>query len=105
MDIMTEIREGMHVVDTDGKDVGKVRDFQAGDPEAVTVDGATDDPLVMGGPLGDTDLPRHEAERLIRLGWVKIHKGLFTGDRFVSAEELDRVEDDKLLLRPGVHLK
>ena len=110
MDIMAQIREGMHVVDSDGKDVGKIRDFQAGDGTdefAAGVPGgvAADDPLVDTGPLGDADLPRHEAQRLGRLGWVKIHKGLFTGDRFLSAEELDRVDDDKVWLRPGIHLK
>jgi hypothetical protein len=108
MDIMTQIREGMHVVDSDGKDVGKIRDFQAGDG---TDEFAVGSPGVLGadeplaGVLGDADLPRHEAERLSRLGWVKIHKGLFTGDRFLSVEELDRVDDDKVWLRPGINLK
>ena len=105
MDIMTQIREGMHVVDSDGKDVGKIRDFQAGDGTdefAVGTPGA-DEPLA--GALGDADLPRHEAQRLSRLGWVKVHKGLFTGDRYLSAEELDRVDDDKVWLRQGIHLK
>jgi hypothetical protein len=111
MDIMTQIREGMHVVDSDGKDVGKIRDFQAGDGTDEFAGGAAagagpDQPLA--GPVGallEEDLPRHEAQRLSRLGWVKVHKGLFTGDRFLSAEELDRVEDDKVWLRPGIELK
>ena len=109
MDIMTQIREGMHVVDSDGKDVGKVRDFQAGDAAGdatIGTAGALD--ATLGGSVGvleDADLPRHEAERLSRTGWVKIHKGLFTGDRFLSVDELDRVDDDKLWLRSGIHLK
>ena len=102
MDIMTQIREGMHVVDSDGKDVGKIREFQAGDGTDEFAVG-TDEPLA--GALEDADLPRHEAQRLSRLGWVKVHKGLFTGDRFLSVEELDRVQDDKVWLRPGIQLK
>jgi hypothetical protein len=110
MDIMTRIREGMHVVDADGKDVGKVRDFQAGDQEAFTVgelnDVSRSDPLVAsGGILADTDLPREEVERLSRSGWVRIHKGILTRDHFIPADEVDRVEEDRLVLRAGIHLK
>lgn len=107
MDIMTQIREGMHVVDSDGKDLGKVRDFQAGDTEAVTAGVPGLDESLVGsvGVLLDADVPQEEAERLSHSGWVKIHKGLFTGDRFLPADELDRVEDDKLWLKPGITLK
>ncbi|MDQ4137808.1 MAG: hypothetical protein M3116_03030 [Actinomycetota bacterium] len=107
MDIMTQIREGMHVVDSDGKDVGKVRDFQAGDTEGVTAGGPAPDESLVGsvGILMDADLPREEAERLSHSGWVKVHKGLFTGDRFLPADEIDRVDDDKLWLKPGITLK
>jgi hypothetical protein len=101
MDIMTQVREGMHVVDSDGKDVGKIREFQAGDGTDEFAVGDDD----LSGALADADIPRHEARRLSRLGWVKVHKGLFTGDRFLSVEELDRVDDDKVWLRPGISLK
>ncbi|MDQ4137807.1 MAG: hypothetical protein M3116_03025 [Actinomycetota bacterium] len=110
MDIMTQIREGMHVVDADGKDVGKVSDFAAGDPQGVTVEGqddVRDEPRLVGSPgiLADAGLPREEVERLSHSGWVKVHKGLFTGDRFLPADEIDRVDDDKLRLKPGITLK
>jgi hypothetical protein len=109
MDIMAEIREGMHVVDADGKDVGKVTEFSAGDPESVTVGEGrrVPDGSFVGsvGILMDADLTEEEAERLSHSGWVRIHKGLFTHDRFLPADELDRIEDDRLLLKPGVHLK
>ncbi len=110
MDIMTQIREGMHVVEADGKDVGKVRDFAAGDPDAVTIEGESrprDDGTLVGsaGVLSDANVPREEAERLAHSGWVRVHKGLFTHDHFLPADELDRVEDDRVWLRPGIHLK
>jgi len=38
MDIMTGIRKGMHVVDANGKNLGRIDEFQAGDPEAVMAD-------------------------------------------------------------------
>jgi hypothetical protein len=111
MHIMTQIREGMHVVYSDGKDVGKIRDFQAGDESEEygggAITGSAHDEPVGGqlDALSAADLPRHEMERLNRIGWVKVHKGLFTGDRFLSVEELDRVEDDKVWLKPGITLK
>jgi hypothetical protein len=47
-------------------------------------------------------LPRHVAERLLRLGYVKIDKsGLFGGHEYVAADELDRVEGDTLWLKVG----
>jgi len=108
MDIMTQIREGMHVVDADGKDLGKVTEFQAGDPDAVTTGEAMSAPdgsfVRSVGLLMDADIPQEEAERLSHSGWVRIHKGLFTHDRFLPADQLDRIEDDRLWLRPGIHL-
>jgi len=108
MDITTEIREGMHVVDSEGKEVGRVKDFQAGDPDSLTagVDDTADG--VLGGSVGvlmDADVSREEAERLSHSGWVRIHKGLFSHDRFLPADELDRIDDDKLWLKPGITLK
>lgn len=47
-------------------------------------------------------LPRHIAERLLRLGYVKIDKsGLLTGHEYIGADELDRVEADTLWLKVG----
>jgi hypothetical protein len=98
----------MHVVGPDGKKIGKVEDLKMGDPEAVTADGQTDPET--GGLVGtliddfaDTSkLPRHTAERLLRLGYVKIDKsGLFAGHEYVAADDLDRVEGNTLWLKVG----
>ncbi|MGH1525429.1 hypothetical protein ACRAWC_15810 [Leifsonia sp. L25] len=105
MTVMEQVREGMHVVGPDGEKIGKVKDLKMGDPEAVTADGQTDPET--GGLLGTliddfaqhARLPRHTAERLLRLGYVKIDKsGLLAGHEYVASDELDRVEDDTLWL-------
>jgi len=104
MDIMVGVREGQHVVNSDGKDVGTLKDFQAGEPE----DEVMEDDLSLagsGGVLVMAELSPDEAVRLSRTGWVRIHKGRFHHDRFLSLEGLDRVDDDKLWLKPGVDLK
>lgn len=106
MTVIEQVREGMHVVGPDGEKIGKVQDLKMGDPEAVTADGQTDPET--GGLLGTlvddfaetSRLPRHTAERLLRLGYVKIHRaGLLTGHEYVASDELDRVEDDTLWLK------
>ena len=42
MAVIEQVREGMHVVASDGKKIGKVEALKMGDPEAVTSDGQTD---------------------------------------------------------------
>jgi hypothetical protein len=112
MTVIEQVREGMHVVGPDGQKVGKVEDLKMGDPEAVTADGQTDPET--GGLLGtlidefaeSSRLPRHDAERLLRLGYVKIDRsGLLTGHEYVASDELDHIEDDTLWLKEnnGVH--
>ncbi len=110
MAVIEQVREGMHVVAPDGKKIGKVEDLKMGDPEAVTSDGQTNPET--GGLVGTvinefaetSKLPRHTAERLLRIGYVKVHRsGLFTGNAYLASDELDRVEGDTLWLKEGVH--
>jgi hypothetical protein len=111
MAVIEQVREGMHVVASDGKKVGKVEDLKMGDPEAVTAEGQTDPEtggLVNTGIAAfaaDSKLPHHTAERLLRIGYVKVDRsGLFTGHAYVASDELDRVEDDTLWLKEGLSL-
>ncbi len=106
MTVIDQVREGMHVVAPDGKKVGKVEDLKMGDPEAVTADGQTDPKT--GGLVGtliddfatSSRLPRHSAERLLRIGYVRINRtGLFAGHTYLGSDELDRVEGDTLWLK------
>ena len=110
MAVIDQVREGMHVVAPDGKKIGKVEDLKMGDPEAVTSDGQTDPET--GGLIGTlvndfaetSRLPRHTAERLLRIGYVKIDKsGLFAGHAYLASDELDRVEGDTLWLKEDLH--
>jgi sporulation protein YlmC with PRC-barrel domain len=110
MEVIEQVREGMDVLASDGRKVGKVEDLKMGDPEAVTSDGQTDPET--GGLIGTliddfaetSKLPRHTAERLLRIGYVKIDRsGLFTGHAYLGSDELDRVEGDTVWLKEGLH--
>jgi hypothetical protein len=108
MEIMEQVHEGMHVVASDGKKIGKVEDLKMGDPEAVTSDGQTDPET---GGLANTviesfavssSLPRHAAERLLRIGYVKVNRsGFLAGHGYFASDELDRVDGDTLWLKAG----
>lgn len=110
MSVIEQVREGMHVVAPDGKKLGKVEDLKMGDPEAVTSDGQVDP--ATGGLIGtvindfaeSSKLSHHTAERLLRMGYVKVDKaGLFAGHAYLASDELDRVEGDTLWVKEGVH--
>jgi hypothetical protein len=86
-----EVFEGMRVVDAHGDEVGKVEFVKMGDPEAITIQGQEPDLL--------PPLPRPIAERLLRVGYVKVdRKGIFAGDAYVPATDIDRIEGDTVHL-------
>jgi hypothetical protein len=83
---ITQVREGMPVVDASGEHIGKVDFVKLGDPEAVTAEGeaTSSEPHVVG----------ELRERLLRLGFIKIdRKGLLRADAYAAADEIDRVQD------------
>ena len=104
MDPMQQVSEGMHVVDADGKEIGKVEDFKMGDPAAVTAMGESD---IAAEDFFDAfgkrdDLSPHLAKRLLRLGYVEIdRKGLFRHNELVAADQLDKVDNGKLVMKAG----
>ena len=86
-----KVYEGMKVVDVNGEEVGTVEFVKLGDPRAVSLRG--EDPDVM------PDVPRPFAARLMLTGYLKVdRKGLFAHDAYVSATEIDAVEDDTVRL-------
>jgi hypothetical protein len=86
-----QVFEGMRVVDSAGNEVGKVEFVKMGDPEAITIQGQEPDLL--------PPLPRPLAERLLRVGYVKVdRRGIFAGDAYVPATDIDRVEGDTVHL-------
>jgi sporulation protein YlmC with PRC-barrel domain len=108
MDTMLSVREGMRVVGSDGKKIGTVEDLKIGDPDAVMADGQVDpetDGIASEGIrsfAGLSGLSNHDAERLQRIGYVKVKRsGIFAGHAFLGSDELDRVEDDTLWVKSG----
>jgi hypothetical protein len=86
------VREGMQVADAAGSEIGKVVLVKMGDPEAVTV---------AHGPDAEPHLPDELAERLLRMGFIKIdRKGLLKQDVYAAADEIDSV--DRNLVRLSV---
>jgi hypothetical protein len=87
-----QVHEGMRVLDADGDKVGTVELVKMGDPEAVTTKG-------QDTGLGEPRLPPPFADRLLRIGFLKVDRtGLFTRDVYVAATEIDRVDNDTVVL-------
>ena len=89
--VITLVREGMHAVDVNGEKVGTVKEVHLGDPGAVTEEGQD-----LGIGEGDGP-PASAAHWLHRTGYVRLHKGLFGGDTWASADDLAAVDDDEVL--------
>ncbi len=103
---ITQVREGMTVVDAGGDDIGKVSFVKMGDPAAMTIvgeesgggQGALDADGTFGGD-GDPDLPEAFRNELIRVGYIQIDaKGWFGGDRYASADQIADVSGDTVRL-------
>ncbi|MCK0116281.1 hypothetical protein BCE75_10322 [Isoptericola sp. CG 20/1183] len=100
------VTEGMRVVDVEGETVGKVEAVRMGDAGATTssgqgMDSGADDPLsLLADAFGaGTQLDEHTQERLLRIGFLRVDaKGVFTGDRYVEADQIADVVDDEVRL-------
>jgi hypothetical protein len=70
------VREGMLVVDVDGREVGEVSYAQMGDPEAVTTCGNPPAVTSLAGSVSvdgaEPDVPEPLRSRLLRHGFVKV---------------------------------
>lgn len=106
MESIEKIREGMHVVDKQGNAIGSVKELKMGDTGAVTSDGQViphnegiTDFLGKALESNTAGVPPEEAERLLRVGYIKVSRsGLFSGNLHVAADEIDRVEGDTVHL-------
>lgn len=102
------VREGMTVVDSEGKKVGKVEGMKMGDPGTATEQG---NELQDTGLLGDVaeafagderepDVPAPLRAKLLRSGYVKVDGGFFFGqDRYIMPEQIHHVEGETVYLR------
>ncbi|GAB3536177.1 hypothetical protein GCM10027403_16030 [Arthrobacter tecti] len=102
MNDLSEVREGMDVLNAGGKKIGTVKSVKMGDPEAVTPEGQTQERGGIVNFLSDVfrtdDVDDERAERLLRLGYVEVD-GTGIGNNFYeAADAVERVDDD------GVHL-
>jgi hypothetical protein len=103
---MSQIHEGMKVVDAAGDEVGKVDIVQMGDPQAATIDtdarprNALDSVVQAIAPdESEPDVPEPLRSRLRISGYVKIDgPDLMDTDRYVSGQDIRDVRDDRVML-------
>ena len=102
---IARVREGMPVVDADGKEVGRVDYVQMGDPEAATAPEPRSTNLVTRAAEvflpgeREPDVPEPLRSRLRRTGYIKIDgPDLLDTDRYVSSERVKEVSDDRVRL-------
>ena len=104
---ITQVSEGMRVIDANGDDIGKVVSVKMGDPTAVTTVGeeasggtsVLDDAGNIFGGDGDPDLPETFRNELMRVGYIRIDaKGWFNRDRYAAADQIAGVSGDTVRL-------
>jgi hypothetical protein len=119
--LIEQVRKGMHVIDSTGNDVGVVEDMKFGNLSAASSEGQNDllgssqhvdrvveapaygFPTVMD--VGTTEhpdlaeLPSEQAERLLRLGYIKVRTGrIFHDHRFFASDEIGEVRKENVRL-------
>jgi hypothetical protein len=102
---VSHVREGMDVVDAEGKKIGEVDMVRLGDPEAVTLAGQEEAGArggmidAMLGVFGDRpDVPETIRNRLIHDGFIRIDGGLFGPTRYALADQVAGVVGDTVRL-------
>jgi hypothetical protein len=103
--MLQQVKEGMQVHDAHGDEVGTVSFVHYADPEAVTTEsdrgagerGDHGDGTLVEPLIGDEDSKATERMRLT--GYIRIDaKGWFTGDKYVGADHVTRVDSDSVTL-------
>lgn len=101
--VISQVREGMRVLDASGEELGTVDIVKMGDPGAATV-GADEpaDPGFIASLFVDQhepDLPEALRDRLLRFGYIKIDgKGWIDTDRYVTGDLIGRIDSDAVTL-------
>ena len=92
--LIERVRNGMRVVDADGRELGEVAYVQMGDPEAATTQGtgpATTNIVdaFVNVTGGEPDLPEPLRSRFLRHGFVKVDgPDLADTDRYVRGDQI-----------------
>lgn len=98
---ISKVMIGDRVVDSTGKELGKVKFVKMGDPTAATTKGQWDyrDSLLGWGSDYDlSGLPEQAQEQFMRVGYIHIDISL-ARDRFAGAGQIDRVEANTVYLK------
>jgi hypothetical protein len=102
--LIQRVYEGMRVVDSEGKDIGKVEMVKMGDPEAMTTAGNEVGPATGVVPLDteydEPEVPQPIRDDLLRVGFIKVDgANLFDTDRYFRADVIEAVEGDTVRIR------
>jgi hypothetical protein len=113
--ILNQVQQGMHVCDSNGDDIGTVRQVflgavsdkthERGGGPATAPDpgGRHDDSLIDNLAEAfspDDPLPEALRGRLLRQGFIRIDTaGLFASDRYAMPDQIESVSDDCVRLR------
>ena len=103
---ISQVTQGMKVLDASGEELGKVEHVRMGDPDAVTL--GANMPR-QGGIIrdiaeglegeGEPDVPEPLRSRFLRSGYIKIDgKGWIDTDRYAAAEHIAGVTGDTVTL-------
>ncbi|HLV35981.1 MAG TPA: hypothetical protein VKY59_12735 [Spirillospora sp.] len=88
--LLLGIREGMSVFDLQDNKVGTVRHIQFADDTTAEV-------ALLGDPLVP-EAPEPIRRRLLKSGFIRIDTGLLRRDRYATADQINRVQDDRVQL-------
>ena len=98
---ISKVMIGDKVVDSTGKEVGKVKFVKMGDPNAATTEGQwgySESFLGLGGdPYDINQLPEQAQGQLMRVGFIHIDIS-WAADKFAGAGQIARVEDNTVYL-------
>ncbi|MDF2759898.1 MAG: hypothetical protein K0S99_2532 [Thermomicrobiales bacterium] len=98
---ISQVTIGDRVVDSTGKELGKVKFVKMGDPNAATDEGQGDyNPgiLGLGGDLYEMgDLPEQVRHQFLRVGFIHIDVS-WAKDHYAGAGQIARVEDNTVYL-------
>ncbi|HEX6967919.1 MAG TPA: hypothetical protein VF174_03740 [Micromonosporaceae bacterium] len=105
--LITQVTEGMRVIDADGAEVGVVDLVRLSDPDAVTVqapvDGSAVSDLAGSTEVDEPNVPPDAAARLLRNGYLKVDgEEPFDLAVYVQADQIDDVQDNLVQLNVGM---
>jgi len=105
-----QVKEGMHVIDTNGEELGTIHSIQFSDedrskpgPETTTAAEAYYENnsffrTLVKALRGKVDLPDEVAARLMREGYIRIDGGIARSDAYATMDQIAHTHDDHVHL-------